>query len=103
MLEILEKYNNKPYVFFFYKSWANFSKRSVWLKLLSLIQNVQKMLETDTIHELLMEIYKQSLKGQYGLDCVIFWWKFAKNIGKQNSDYIYTPYSSSDYNRFFIR
>ena len=32
---------------------------------LSLIQNFQNILETEIKYELLMEIYKESLRGQY--------------------------------------
>ena len=39
---------------------------------LSLIQVLQKMLETEIKGKLLMEIYKESLRGQNGSDCVIF-------------------------------
>ena len=39
---------------------------------LSLIQVFQKMLETEMKHELLMEIYKESLRGQCGWVCVFF-------------------------------
>ena len=39
---------------------------------LSLIQVLQKMLETEIKGVLLMEIYKESLRGQYGLGCIIF-------------------------------
>ena len=36
--------------------------------LLSRIQFFQKMLETEIKHKLLMEINKESLRGQYGSD-----------------------------------
>ena len=36
------------------------------------IQFFQKMLETEIKYELLMEIYKESLRGQYGSDCITF-------------------------------
>ena len=39
---------------------------------LSLIQVFQKMLETEIKYELLMEIYKESSRGQYGWDCITF-------------------------------
>ena len=39
---------------------------------LSLIQVFQKMLQTEIKRELLMEINKESLRGQYGLNCNIF-------------------------------
>ena len=39
---------------------------------LSLIQVFQKMLEIEIKYELLMEIYKESLRGQYVLDCITF-------------------------------
>ena len=37
---------------------------------LSLIQVFQKMPEKEIKHELLMEIYKEYLRGQCGLDCI---------------------------------
>ena len=39
---------------------------------LSLIQVLQKMLETEIKGDLLMGIYKKSLRGEYGSDCIIF-------------------------------
>ena len=38
---------------------------------LSLIQVFQKMLETEIKHELLMEIYKESLRRQYGSNRIL--------------------------------
>ena len=38
---------------------------------LSLIQVFQKMFETEIKHELLMEIYKESLRGQYGSNSIL--------------------------------
>ena len=52
---------------------------------LSLIQVFQKMLETEMKHELLMEIYKESLRGQYGWVCVFFW-RLMKILWKDNID-----------------
>ena len=39
---------------------------------LYLIQVLQKMLETEIKDELLLEIYKESLRGQHGSSCIIF-------------------------------
>ena len=39
---------------------------------LSLIHIFQKLLETEIKHKLLVEINKESLRGQYGSDCYIF-------------------------------
>ena len=39
---------------------------------LFLIQDFQKMLETEINQVILMEIHKESLRGQYGSDCIIF-------------------------------
>ena len=39
--------------------------------ILSLIQVFQKMLETEIKHKLLMEIYKESLRKQYGSKRII--------------------------------
>ena len=63
-----------------------FWKDSMCQPVLSLIHIFQKMLEIEIKHELLMETYKESLKGQYGSDCIIFWSEFVKNIGKEISD-----------------
>ena len=57
-----QKYNNEPYMFFI----------KIGQPVLSLIQIFHKMLETEIKHELLMEIYKKSLRGQYRSDCIIF-------------------------------
>ena len=40
--------------------------------ILSLIQVFEKILEKEIKHEFLMEIYKESLRGQYRSDCTIF-------------------------------
>ena len=39
---------------------------------LFLIQIFQKMFETEVKHKLLLEINRESLRGQYGSDCNIF-------------------------------
>ena len=52
---------------------------------LSLIQIFQKMLEREIKHELLMEINKESLRGQYVSDCNIFW-RLMKVLWKDNMD-----------------
>ena len=54
--------------------------------ILSLIQVFQKILEKEIKHEFLMEIYKESLRGQYRSDCTIFWW-LMKNLWKDNMDW----------------
>ena len=41
------------------------------LPVLSLIQGFQKILETEIKHELLMEIYKESLRRQYGSNRIL--------------------------------
>ena len=48
--------------------------------ILSLIQVFQKMLETEIKYDFLMEIYKESLRGQFGSDWLAFedWWKFCE-------------------------
>ena len=74
LLQILEKYSNEPYVFCIKLDQI----RSKFL-----IQIFQKMLEnseTEIRHELLMEIYKESLKGQYESDCIIFSSEICKQI-----------------------
>ena len=53
--------------------------------ILSLIQVYQKMLETEIKYELLMEIYKESLRGQYVLDCITFW-RLIKILLNDNMD-----------------
>ena len=40
--------------------------------LLYLIQVLQKMLETEIKGELLLEIYKASLRRQHGSSCIVF-------------------------------
>ena len=45
---------------------------SMGQSILSLIQFLQKMLETEIKGDLLMENYEESLRGQYGLGCIIF-------------------------------
>ena len=62
---------------------------------LSTIQVFQKMLETQTKHELLMKIHKESwednmdetesLRGQCGSDCIIFC-RLMKILWKDNMD-----------------
>ena len=86
LLGILEKYNYKSYICVFYKNWSNFSKRTLGQPILSLIQVFQKILEKEIKHEFLMEIYKESLRGQYRSDCTIFWW-LMKNLWKDNMDW----------------
>ena len=73
LLEILEKYNNEPYVLFI-KVGQIFLKGQYGSTCIcpALIQVFQKMLQTEIKHELLMEINKESLRGQYGSDCNIF-------------------------------
>ena len=53
--------------------------------LLSLTQIFQKMLETETKRKLLMEINKESLRGQYGSDWNIFW-RLMKMLWEDNMD-----------------
>ena len=60
---------------------------------LPLIQVFQKMLE------ILIEIYKEFLRQQYGLGCIIFW-RLMKILWKDNMDQtvlsfmIFLPYTS---------
>ena len=52
---------------------------------LFLIQIFQKMFETEVKHKLLLEINRESLRGQYGSDCNIFW-RLMKMLWKDNMD-----------------
>ena len=53
---------------------------------LSPIQVVLEMFETDMNYELLMETYIESLKVQYGSKHVVFWPEFSKTNERSNSD-----------------
>ena len=69
-LELLKKkINSKPYVFF-HKSWSIFSKTTVWINLYCPWFKFQKMLEME-IKQLLMEIYKESLRRPYGSNRIL--------------------------------
>ena len=76
LLEILKRYNNEPYVFFTKVGQIilkeQYGSTRIGQPVLSLIQIFQKMLETEIKHDLLMEINKESLRGQCGSDCHIF-------------------------------
>ena len=61
LLEKLEKYNNKPYVFFI-KVDLIFLKGQYGSTRIALIHIFQKMLEIDIKHKLWMEISKESLR-----------------------------------------
>ena len=65
-----------------YNSW---SKDSMGQPVLFLIHVFQKMFETEIKHKLLMEINKESLRGQYGSDCYIFW-RLITIMWKDNMD-----------------
>ena len=53
--------------------------------LLYLIQVLQKMLETEIKGELLLEIYKASLRREHGSSCIVFW-RLTKILWKDNMD-----------------
>ena len=52
---------------------------------MSLIQVLQKILETEIKGKIFMENDKDSLRGQYGLGCIIFW-TLMKVLWKDNMD-----------------
>lgn len=74
----IAKYKKEPHAFFI-KVDKIFLKGQYfpWFKIF------KRCLKQKINHELLMETYKESLKGQYCSDCIVFWSEFAKIIGKQ--------------------
>ena len=66
LLEILEKYKKVPYVFFI-KVNQYFLKGQY-----GSTPNVPDSSFSEIKHELLKEIYQESLRGEYGSDCIIF-------------------------------
>ena len=70
LLEIMEKYNNGPYVFFI-KVDKFFLKGQYVSTRIPFFKRCLKF-KTEIKHKLLMEINKESLRGQYGPDCNIF-------------------------------
>ena len=66
LLEMLEKYKKVPYVFFL-------KVNQIFLKgQYGSTRNVPDSRFSEIKHELLKEIYQESLRRQYGLDCIVF-------------------------------